>query len=265
MNSLFAQNNGWWWYAEFANLTIKITTQRCRNDQQQRHARRFDPLPGNDRHDRMPTSTVKTAINATMASPRASKTARPTNERLSTMCPPDPSITRVIRSTCGTDAACHAVNAPQASVELTHASQTRPTREKPVVFRIKLTDAEVVLQFLGRKFRADILLPPAMPALGMAAVNTPVVMRKGNGVVKEQARRAGSGGTWQPEDHHSGEEKCYRMIIASKQLSVSATGGCMLSMIARWFDWCAKIAFSVLPLHGNRFAPHFSALVLVGI
>jgi hypothetical protein len=62
---------------------------------------------------------------------------------------------------------------------------------------------------------------PAMPAMGMAAMRTSVALSdKGNGVY-EGSGALGSGGTWQTTIL----AKKNGQTIASKQLSVNATGG----------------------------------------
>jgi Cu(I)/Ag(I) efflux system membrane fusion protein/cobalt-zinc-cadmium efflux system membrane fusion protein len=61
----------------------------------------------------------------------------------------------------------------------------------------------------------------AMPAMGMAAMKTPVDLSdKGNGLYEGKGN-LGSGGTWQVSivARQNGN------VIASKQLSVNATGG----------------------------------------
>jgi Cu(I)/Ag(I) efflux system membrane fusion protein/cobalt-zinc-cadmium efflux system membrane fusion protein len=62
---------------------------------------------------------------------------------------------------------------------------------------------------------------PAMPAMGMAAMRTQVSLaEKGSGLY-EGAGRLDSGGTWQVTI----VAKKNGQIVASKQLSVNATGG----------------------------------------
>jgi Cu(I)/Ag(I) efflux system membrane fusion protein/cobalt-zinc-cadmium efflux system membrane fusion protein len=62
---------------------------------------------------------------------------------------------------------------------------------------------------------------PAMPAMGMAAMRTPVsVADKGNGVYEGPAQ-LDSGGTWQVTI----VAKKNGQTVASKQLSVNAKGG----------------------------------------
>jgi Cu(I)/Ag(I) efflux system membrane fusion protein/cobalt-zinc-cadmium efflux system membrane fusion protein len=61
----------------------------------------------------------------------------------------------------------------------------------------------------------------AMPAMGMAAMNTPTKLNdKGNGMY-EGSGSLGSGGTWQVtiSAQKSGQ------VIGTKQLRVNATGG----------------------------------------
>jgi Cu(I)/Ag(I) efflux system membrane fusion protein/cobalt-zinc-cadmium efflux system membrane fusion protein len=62
---------------------------------------------------------------------------------------------------------------------------------------------------------------PAMPAMGMAAMRTPVSLTdKGNGIY-EGVGQLDSGGTWQVTI----VAKKNGQVVASKQLSVNATGG----------------------------------------
>jgi Cu(I)/Ag(I) efflux system membrane fusion protein/cobalt-zinc-cadmium efflux system membrane fusion protein len=113
--------------------------------------------------------------------------------------------------------AASAVNAPQASAELT--SQPSPPNKGSNVFRIKLTDANGS-PISGAEVSVTFSMP-AMPAMGMAAVNTPVALsEKGNGVY-EGTGVLESGGTWQTTIL----AKKNGQTIVSKQLSVSATGG----------------------------------------
>ena len=110
-----------------------------------------------------------------------------------------------------------AMNARQSNAELT--SEPNPPNKGSNVFRIRLTDmsgspisgAEVSVTFFM----------PAMPAMGMAATRTTVALRdKGNGVYEGSGVLA-SGGTWQTTIL----AKKNGQTIASKQLSVNATGG----------------------------------------
>jgi RND family efflux transporter MFP subunit len=109
------------------------------------------------------------------------------------------------------------VNAPQASAELT--SQPSPPNKGSNVFRIKLADANGS-PISGAEVSVTFSMA-AMPAMGMAAVNTHVALTdKGNGVY-EGTGVLESGGTWQT----TVLAKKNGQVVASKQLSVSATGG----------------------------------------
>ncbi len=113
--------------------------------------------------------------------------------------------------------AASVMNAPQGNVELN--SDPNPPRKGSNVFRVKLTDANGAA-ISGGEVTATFFMP-AMPAMGMAAMRTPVALGdKGNGIY-EGSGELGSGGTWQVTilAKRSGQ------TIASKQLSVNATGG----------------------------------------
>lgn len=113
--------------------------------------------------------------------------------------------------------AASAINAPQSNVEF--SSNPAPPHKGGNVFRVKLTDANE-----SPISGADVTLTfsmAAMPAMGMAAMRIPVTLSdKGNGVY-EGSGQLGSGGTWQVTilARKNGQ------TIASKQLSVNATGG----------------------------------------
>jgi Cu(I)/Ag(I) efflux system membrane fusion protein/cobalt-zinc-cadmium efflux system membrane fusion protein len=113
--------------------------------------------------------------------------------------------------------AASAVNAPQANAELT--SQPSPPNKGSNVFHIKLTDANGS-PIAGAEVSVTFSMA-AMPAMGMAAVRTPVALSdKGNGVY-EGTGVLESGGTWQTAIL----AKKNGQAIVNKQLSVSATGG----------------------------------------
>jgi RND family efflux transporter MFP subunit len=117
----------------------------------------------------------------------------------------------------GAGAALSSANAPQANAELT--SQPSPPNKGSNVFRIKLTDANGS-PIAGAEVSVTFSMA-AMPAMGMAAVRTPVALSdKGNGMY-EGTGVLESGGTWQTLIL----AKKNGQMIASKQLSVSATGG----------------------------------------
>jgi Cu(I)/Ag(I) efflux system membrane fusion protein/cobalt-zinc-cadmium efflux system membrane fusion protein len=89
--------------------------------------------------------------------------------------------------------AASAINAPQANADLT--SEPNPPNKGSNVFRIRLTDASGS-PISGAEVSVTFFMP-AMPAMGMAAMRTPIALTdKGNGVY-EGSGVLGSGGTWQ--------------------------------------------------------------------
>src|SRR5437763_248633 len=110
-----------------------------------------------------------------------------------------------------------AMNAPQAKVELT--TEPNPPHKGGNTFRVKLADANG-----GAIAGAEVSVTfsmPAMPAMGMAAMRSQVPLAdKGNGLY-EGAGQLESGGTWQVTI----SAKKNGQTVASKQLSVNATGG----------------------------------------
>jgi RND family efflux transporter MFP subunit len=105
----------------------------------------------------------------------------------------------------------------QADIDLT----TDPTspRKGANVFRVKLTGSN------GSAIAgADVTVAffmPAMPAMGMASMNTSAHLAEKSGGVYEGFGNLGSGGTWQVTvvAKKSGE------VLATKQLHLNATGG----------------------------------------
>jgi Cu(I)/Ag(I) efflux system membrane fusion protein/cobalt-zinc-cadmium efflux system membrane fusion protein len=113
--------------------------------------------------------------------------------------------------------AAAAMNAPQANADL--SSDPTPPRKGSNVFRLKLTDASGA-PVSGAEASVTFFMP-AMPAMGMAAMRTPITLTdKGNGLY-EGSGELGSGGTWQVTII----AKKNGQTIISKQLSVNATGG----------------------------------------
>jgi hypothetical protein len=113
--------------------------------------------------------------------------------------------------------AASTTNASQGNIEL--SSDPAAPRKGSNVFRVKLTDAsgtpipsaEVSVTFFM----------PAMPAMGMASMRVPVTLSdRGNGLY-EGSGQLDSGGTWQVTIL----AKKNGQPIATKQLSVNATGG----------------------------------------
>lgn len=106
---------------------------------------------------------------------------------------------------------------PQANVELT--TDPSPPRRGGNVFRIKLTGANGA-PVAGAQVNVTFYMA-AMPAMGMAAMKTSVdLTAKGNGLYEGKGD-LGSGGTWQVTI----TARQNGTVIASKQLTVNATGG----------------------------------------
>jgi Cu(I)/Ag(I) efflux system membrane fusion protein/cobalt-zinc-cadmium efflux system membrane fusion protein len=110
-----------------------------------------------------------------------------------------------------------ATNASQATAELT--TDPTPARRGSNLVRVKLagTDGAAIS---GAEVSVTFFMP-AMPAMGMAAMRTPVALAdKGNGIYEGSAQLE-SGGTWQVTI----VAKKNGQTIATKQLSLNATGG----------------------------------------
>ena len=87
------------------------------------------------------------------------------------------------------------------------------------MFRVKLTDASGA-PISGAEVSVTFFMP-AMPAMGMASMHVPVALSdKGNGLY-EGSGQLESGGSWQVTIL----AKKNGQPIATKQLSVNATGG----------------------------------------
>ena len=117
----------------------------------------------------------------------------------------------------GTTQPANAPSAAQGSIEFT--TDPNPPQKGQNTFRVKLTDGKG-----GAISGADVTITfymPAMPAMGMAAMNTRAKLSdRGNGLY-EGTGSLGSGGTWQVtiSAQKNGQ------AIATKQLRVNATGG----------------------------------------
>ena len=110
-----------------------------------------------------------------------------------------------------------AMNAPKANVELT--TEPTPLRRGSNTIRVKLGEAGGA-PISGAEVSVTFFMP-AMPAMGMAAMRTPVSLAdKGNGIY-EGSGQLDRGGTWQVTI----VAKKNGQVVASKQLSVNATGG----------------------------------------
>jgi Cu(I)/Ag(I) efflux system membrane fusion protein/cobalt-zinc-cadmium efflux system membrane fusion protein len=113
--------------------------------------------------------------------------------------------------------AASTINAPQGNVEL--SSDPTPPHKGSNVFHVKLTDASGA-PISGAEVTVTFFMP-AMPAMGMASMRTPVTLSdKGNGLY-EGSGQLESGGTWQVTIL----AKKNGQLIATKELSVNATGG----------------------------------------
>lgn len=106
---------------------------------------------------------------------------------------------------------------PSANVELT--TEPTPPRKGSNLFRVKLTGANGA-PVAGAQVNVTFFMA-AMPAMGMAAMRTSVELAdKGNGMYEGKGD-LGSGGTWQVTI----TARQNGVVIASKQLTVNATGG----------------------------------------
>lgn len=113
--------------------------------------------------------------------------------------------------------AVSAINAPQASVDLT--TDPNPPHKGSNLFRVRITDASGSA-VTGSQVNVTFFMA-AMPAMGMAAMRTSVDLAdKGNGSY-DGTGNLDSGGTWQVTI----VAKKNGQTIASKQISVTATGG----------------------------------------
>jgi RND family efflux transporter MFP subunit len=113
--------------------------------------------------------------------------------------------------------ATSAMNAPQASAGL--SSDPSPPHKGSNIFRVKLTDRGGA-PISGADVNVTFFMA-AMPAMGMAATRTSVTLRDKSNGLYEGSGQLESGGTWQVTIL----AKKNGQVIASKQLSVNATGG----------------------------------------
>jgi len=116
----------------------------------------------------------------------------------------------------GTSGPSRQTQAAQATIDF--ATVPDPPQKGSNAFRVKLADSN------GPVSGADVTVVffmPAMPAMGMVAMNTTTKLSdKGNGVY-EGSGVLGSGGTW----HATITAQKNGQTIANKQMSVDATGG----------------------------------------
>jgi Cu(I)/Ag(I) efflux system membrane fusion protein/cobalt-zinc-cadmium efflux system membrane fusion protein len=107
--------------------------------------------------------------------------------------------------------------AQQANIELT--TDPTPPRKGSDIVRVKLTDANGE-PIAGAQVTATFLMA-AMPAMGMAAMRVPVTLGDRGGGLYEGSGQLPSGGSWQVTIVAQRNGR----VVASRQLSVSATGG----------------------------------------
>jgi membrane fusion protein, copper/silver efflux system len=117
----------------------------------------------------------------------------------------------------GAAASMNMGNAPQATVEFT-TSPSPPSKGRDTV-RVKLTDGDGK-PITGAEVKVRFFMP-AMPAMGMAAMQSVFTLTDQGGGFYEGSGQLQSGGTWQVTvtARKSGQ------TLATKQLSVSAEGG----------------------------------------
>lgn len=104
-----------------------------------------------------------------------------------------------------------------ANAELT--TEPSPPRKGANIVRVKLTDADGK-PLPGAQVRVTFFMP-AMPAMGMAAMRVPASLSESSPGLYEGSVRLEIGGTWQVTLVAQKDGQ----TIASKQLSLSATGG----------------------------------------
>jgi RND family efflux transporter MFP subunit len=110
-----------------------------------------------------------------------------------------------------------AASAELAQIDFT--TDPRPPRKGANAFRVKLTgsnDAAIA----GADVTVTFFMA-AMPAMGMAAMNTSVHLAEKGGGVYEGSGNLGSGGTWQV----TVVAKKNGTVLATKQVHLNATGG----------------------------------------
>jgi Cu(I)/Ag(I) efflux system membrane fusion protein/cobalt-zinc-cadmium efflux system membrane fusion protein len=106
-----------------------------------------------------------------------------------------------------------------AKVNIDFTTDPNPPHKGSNIFRVKLTNADGG-PITGAEVTTTFYMA-AMPAMGMAAMNTTTKLNdKGNGLY-EASGSLGSGGTW----HVTISVQKNGQVIATKQLRVNATGG----------------------------------------
>ncbi|HEX6509809.1 MAG TPA: efflux RND transporter periplasmic adaptor subunit, partial [Chloroflexota bacterium] len=106
---------------------------------------------------------------------------------------------------------------PQANVEL--ITEPNPPQKGNNLFRVRLADAGGAA--IAQAEVSVTFFMAAMPAMGMAAMRVPVTLSDKGGGQYEGSGHLDSGGTWQVTI----VAKKNGQVVATKQLSVSASGG----------------------------------------
>jgi Cu(I)/Ag(I) efflux system membrane fusion protein/cobalt-zinc-cadmium efflux system membrane fusion protein len=108
---------------------------------------------------------------------------------------------------------------PAAQTNIDFTTDPNPPNKGSNIFRVKLTGANGT-PTVGAEVTVTFYMA-AMPAMGMAALNTTTTLtEKGNGLY-EGSGSLGSGGTWQVNISVQKNGQ----VLATKQLRVNATGG----------------------------------------
>jgi len=110
-------------------------------------------------------------------------------------------------------------NAPTAQANIDFTTDPNPAQKGSNIFRVKLTNANGT-PTTGAEVTVTFYMA-AMPAMGMAAMNTTITLTEKSNGLYQGSGSLGSGGTWQVtlSVQKNGQ------VIATKQLRVNATGG----------------------------------------
>jgi hypothetical protein len=108
---------------------------------------------------------------------------------------------------------------PKPAMRIDLATTPDPPHKGPNVFRVKLTGSDGAA-VSGAEVTVTFFMP-AMPAMGMAAMNTTSKLTDKSNGLYEGTGDLGSGGTWQVTI----TVKQNGQLVATKQLHVNAEGG----------------------------------------
>jgi hypothetical protein len=106
-----------------------------------------------------------------------------------------------------------------ASVNIDFSTDPSPPQKGSNIFRVKLTNRDGT-PVTGGEVTVTFYMP-AMPAMGMAAMNTTAKLNDNGNGLYEGSGSLGSGGTWQVSISVQNNGQ----MIATRQLRVNATGG----------------------------------------